>query len=89
LNSAGVEPKVFTGLTPSPHEDDLKTNTLQALASIPISMMRKFAAQSCCFIDAYDHSLNKRQAAWAAHKYRGHQVLLQDILEELDKQGVA
>jgi len=40
-------------------------------------------------MDAYDRGLNGRQVAWAARKYRGHQVLPQDILEELEKQGVA
>ena len=54
---------------PSSCEDDLKTNTLQVLASIPLSMMRKFVTQSCCFMDAYDCGLNGRQVAWAACKY--------------------
>ena len=41
------------------------------------------------FMDAYDRGLNGRQAAWAARKYRGHRVLPQDILEELEKHSVS
>ena len=52
-------------------------------------MMRKFSTRSRRFMDAYDRGLNGRQAAWAARKYRGHRVLPQDILEELEKHSVA
>jgi hypothetical protein len=51
-------------------------------------MMRKFATRSRRFIDAYDRGLDGKQAAWAARKYRGHRVLLGDILEELGKEGL-
>jgi hypothetical protein len=83
---------VYRTYPPSSREEDLEANTLQALASIPLSMMRKFTTRSCRFMDAYDHGLNGRQAAWAAHKYKGHRILPQNIvLEELEleKQGVA
>ena len=51
-------------------------------------MMGKFATGSHHFMDIYDHGWNGRQAAWAAHMYKGHRVLPQNILEELEKQGV-
>jgi len=51
-------------------------------------MMRKFATHSQWFMDAYKHGLSGRQAVWAAKKYRGHQVLLLNILEELEKEGI-
>ena len=70
-------------------EGDLEKKTLQALASIPLSMMRKIATRSRSFMDAYDCGLNGKQAAWAACKYKEHRVLPQNILEELEKQGVA
>ena len=53
-----------------------------------MQMMRKFATHSCYFMDAYDHGLSGRQAAWAARKYWGHHVLLLDIFKELGKEGV-
>lgn len=51
--------------------------------------MRKFATRSYRFMNAYEHGLDGKQAAWAAQKYRGHRVLPQNILEELGKEGLA
>ena len=39
-------------------------------------------------MDAYERGLDGRQAAWAARKYRGHQVLPESILDELEKEGI-
>ena len=36
------------------------------------------------FLDAYSRGLNGRQAAWASRKYRGHRVLPESILQELE-----
>ncbi|EJF65501.1 hypothetical protein DICSQDRAFT_50755, partial [Dichomitus squalens LYAD-421 SS1] len=41
------------------------------------------------FMDAYRRGLNGKQAAWAAKKYHSHRVLPNDILEELDREGIA
>ena len=71
----GLSQKYLQDLPPSSCKDDLKTNTLWALESILLPMMRKFVTWSCCFMDAYDHGLNGRQAAWAACKYRGRALL--------------
>lgn len=79
---------IYRTYPPSSREEDLEENTLRALASIPLPMMRRFATRSRRFMDAYDRGLNGRQAAWAARKYKGHRVLPQNILEELEKQGV-
>jgi hypothetical protein len=51
-------------------------------------MIKKFATHSRHFMDAYNHGLNGRQAAWAVRKYQGHRVLLPNIFEELGKGGV-
>ncbi|TBU33558.1 hypothetical protein BD311DRAFT_652214, partial [Dichomitus squalens] len=40
------------------------------------------------FMDAYRRGLDGKQAAWAAKKYRSHRVLPNDILEELDREGI-
>jgi hypothetical protein len=36
-------------------------------------------------MDAYVRGLNGRQAAWAARKYRGHRVLPEGIMDEIEK----
>ena len=35
-------------------------------------------------MDGYQRGLNGKQAAWANKKYRGHRVLPESILRELD-----
>ena len=72
----------------SSREDRLEDNTVTALESIPLSMMRKFSNRSLRVMDAYGRGLNGRQAAWASRKYRGHRVLPNDIMEELGKKGI-
>jgi hypothetical protein len=72
----------------SSREDHLERNMLAALEAVPLKSMRKFATRSRRFMDAYARGLNGRQAAWAARKYRGHRVLPEGILEELDKKHI-
>ncbi|KIJ45538.1 hypothetical protein M422DRAFT_166220, partial [Sphaerobolus stellatus SS14] len=43
-----------------------------------------YTNRSARFMDAYVKGLNGAQAAWAARKYRGHRVLPEDILTELE-----
>jgi hypothetical protein len=40
------------------------------------------------FMDAYRKKLNGKQAAWANKKYRGHRVIPDTILDELEKAGI-
>ncbi|KAF8202487.1 hypothetical protein BJ912DRAFT_842685 [Pholiota molesta] len=84
----GRAKSVYRTYPPSSREDDLKANTLNSLQSIPIPMIRRFATRSRRFMDAYDRGLNGVQAAWAARKYRGHRVLPENIMEELEKEGI-
>jgi hypothetical protein len=79
---------VYRTYPPSSKEEDLTRNTLSALASVPLRMMRRFATRSRRFMDAYEKGLNGKQAAWASRKYRGHRVLPNNILDELDKANV-
>jgi hypothetical protein len=79
---------VYRTYPESSREDRLEENAISALESIPLSMMRKFANRSLRFTDAYMRGLNGRQAAWASRKYRGHRVLPNSILEELEKGGI-
>jgi hypothetical protein len=44
-----------------------------------------FANRSARFMDAYDKGLNGQQAAWAARKYRGHRVLPESLMDDLEK----
>ncbi|KIL55567.1 hypothetical protein M378DRAFT_188659 [Amanita muscaria Koide BX008] len=69
----------------SSREDHLKRNALAALDAIPLESMRRFANRSRRFIDAYDKGLNGQQAAWAARKYRGHRVLPETLMNDLQK----
>ena len=36
-------------------------------------------------MDAYIKGLNGQQAAWAARKYKGHQVLPNSLMDDLEK----
>ncbi|KIK78301.1 hypothetical protein PAXRUDRAFT_164355, partial [Paxillus rubicundulus Ve08.2h10] len=49
----------------------------------------RFANRSSRFIDAYHKGLNGKQAAWANKKYRGHRVLPDSILKELNDHHIA
>jgi hypothetical protein len=84
----GRAKSVYRTYPPSSREDDLIKNTLQSLDSIPLPMIRRFATRSRRFMNAYEHGLNGKQAAWAARKYRGYRVLPQNILDELEKEGI-
>jgi len=85
----GRAKSIYRTYPPSSREEDLKANTIRSLNGIPLAMMRRFAMRSRRFMDAYDRGLNGKQAAWAARKYRGHRVLPENILEELEKEGIA
>jgi hypothetical protein len=39
-------------------------------------------------MDGYRRGLNGKQAAWASKKYRGHRVLPESIMQELDKAAI-
>jgi hypothetical protein len=39
-------------------------------------------------MDAYRKGLNGKQAAWAAKKYRGHRMIPDSILQDLEKANV-
>jgi hypothetical protein len=40
-------------------------------------------------MDAYYGGLNGKQAAWAAQKYRGHQVIPESIMDDLMKANIS
>jgi len=40
--------------------------------------------RSLRFMDAYRKGLNGKQAAWASKQYRGHRVLPETIMAELE-----
>ena len=39
-------------------------------------------------MDAYARGLNGQQAAWAAKKYKGHRVLPESLMRDLDAANV-
>ncbi|KAG2357456.1 hypothetical protein BDR07DRAFT_1420313, partial [Suillus spraguei] len=44
----------------------------------------RFSIRACRFMDAYEKGLNGKQAAWASKRYRGHRVLPDSILRDLN-----
>lgn len=85
----GRAKSVYRTYPPSSKEEDLIRNTLSSLDSIPLTMMRRFATRSRRFMDAYEKGLNGKQAAWASRKYRGHRVLPNNLLDELEKENIS
>jgi hypothetical protein len=88
IEEDNIAESIYRTYPESSREDQLEVNTVTALESIPLSMMRKFSNRSQRFMDAYSRGLNGRQAAWASRKYRGHRVLPNNIMEGLGKQGI-
>jgi hypothetical protein len=54
-----------------------------------ISLINRYAQQSCKFMHAYYHGLNGKQAAWASKKYRGHRVLPESLMNDLEKAAIS
>ncbi|EPQ50851.1 hypothetical protein GLOTRDRAFT_108476 [Gloeophyllum trabeum ATCC 11539] len=72
----------------SSSEADLERNVIAALDAVPLVTMRKFSTRAFRFMDAYCKGLSGKQAAWASKKYRGHRVLPNSILQELERAGI-
>lgn len=81
----GYAKRIYRMNPESSREDVLERNTLAALDAVPLESMRRFANRSRRFIDAYSRGLTGSQAAWAARKYRGHRVLPESIMDDLEK----
>ncbi|KAG1835846.1 hypothetical protein F4604DRAFT_1623007 [Suillus subluteus] len=80
----GYAKRIYRQYPTSSKEVDLERNVLSALESVPLDSMRRFSTRACRFMDAYHKGLNGKQAAWASKKYRGHRVLPDSILHDLD-----
>ncbi|QRV83075.1 DDE superfamily endonuclease [Ceratobasidium sp. AG-Ba] len=80
----GAAKRVYRDSPSSSSEADLRQNMLRALDSVKLESIRRFAARSRRFVHAYGHGLSGSQAAWAAKKYRGHRVIPDTLLENLD-----
>ncbi|THU80339.1 hypothetical protein K435DRAFT_695885, partial [Dendrothele bispora CBS 962.96] len=80
--------RVYRLCPESSKEEDLLRNTLGALEMYLFKFHIRFSTKTYHFMDAYAHGLNGRQAAWAASKYRGHCVLPDGIMAELEKENV-
>ncbi|KAG2078385.1 hypothetical protein BDR04DRAFT_1124254 [Suillus decipiens] len=72
----------------SSKEVNLKHNVLTVLDSVPLDAIHRFSTQSLRFMDAYCKGLNGKQAAWASKRYRGHRVLPETIMAELETAGL-
>ena len=63
-------------------------SVLSYCTNISVNLSR-FSIRSRRFMDGYQRGLNGKQAAWASKKYRGHRVLPESIMRELDKAHIA
>ncbi|KAF9219452.1 hypothetical protein BS17DRAFT_858841 [Gyrodon lividus] len=73
----------------SSKEEDLERNVVDALQSVTLDHMRKYACWARHFMNTYRMGLTGRQAAWASKKYQGHRVLPNLILDELEKANIS
>ncbi|KAJ7156124.1 hypothetical protein C8R43DRAFT_834614, partial [Mycena crocata] len=71
----GYAKQIYRMFPASSSEADLQENMLEALESVPLVSMRRFAVRSSRFADAYHRGLDGVDAAWANKKYRGHRTL--------------
>ncbi|KAE9408078.1 hypothetical protein BT96DRAFT_808637, partial [Gymnopus androsaceus JB14] len=58
-------------------------NTLEVLELVPLLSIHPSFNHSMWFMDVYARGINGSQASWAAHKYKGHRILPESILNEL------
>ena len=79
----GYAKRIYHLNPPSSGEDHLEKNAFASLEAVPLKSMR-----SRRFMDAYERGLNRRQAAWAARRYKGHRVLPNEIMEELGSNNI-
>ncbi|KAG0707193.1 hypothetical protein DFH29DRAFT_797183, partial [Suillus ampliporus] len=84
----GHAKRVYCQMPPSASEEDLAKNVVDALESVAVEQMQKYARCSRRFMDTYKKGLTGKQVAWASKKYRGHRVLPYTILAELEKAGL-
>ncbi|XP_006456634.1 hypothetical protein AGABI2DRAFT_77787, partial [Agaricus bisporus var. bisporus H97] len=68
-------------------EEEMEKQINEALASVPLVTMKRFATRSLRFIDAYRHGLSGRQAMWASRRYCSHRVLPDSLMDELEMSG--
>ena len=55
----------------------------EALDSVSVKQIRRYARRSFRYMDAYRKGLNAKQAEYAVRKYKSHRVIPCNILEEL------
>ncbi|KAJ6468023.1 hypothetical protein C8R47DRAFT_990261 [Mycena vitilis] len=71
----------------SSKEEDLERNIKEALDSVSLKVMRRYANRSLRFLDAYRHGLTGKWAAYAMKKYHGHRVLPDNLFDDLRAEG--
>ncbi len=67
--------------------NDLLTQVLEVLISVPVTTIRKFARKSWRYMDAYNKGLEGRITEWAVNKYKSYRRLpdnIERIMDELD-----
>ncbi|KAF7351880.1 hypothetical protein MVEN_01149600 [Mycena venus] len=83
----GASKRVYRMKPASSKEEDLERNVIDALDSVSLKVMRRYANRSLRFLDAYRRGLNGRWAAYVAKEYRGHRVLPNNLFDGLRAKG--
>ncbi|KAH7336866.1 hypothetical protein B0J17DRAFT_561687, partial [Rhizoctonia solani] len=69
----GYAKQKYRDMPPSNKESVSKKNMLEAIDSVPLLSMRKFAARTQRFIDAYASGSSGAEAIkWATKEFKGH-----------------
>ncbi|KAF9035602.1 hypothetical protein BJ165DRAFT_1562433 [Panaeolus papilionaceus] len=84
----GYAKRKYRMLPASSKDEDLERNVVSCMDDIPLLTIRRFAIRALRFMDAYRKGLNGNQAAWASKKYRGHRIIPDSILADLEKAGI-
>ena len=100
----GHAKRVYRMNPPSKAEADLERNALEALDEITLHQMQRYdpslypmlpdslmSHPKLCkdFMEAYSKGLDGKQAAWATKKYKGHRVLPDTLIQDLDTGGLS
>ncbi|KAF8884751.1 hypothetical protein CPB84DRAFT_151904 [Gymnopilus junonius] len=73
--------------TPKTHDmKEMEENIKNALDSVPLLQIQRYANRAARFISAYVQGLSGPEAAWANRKYHGHRTLPPDIASKLKKE---
>jgi hypothetical protein len=81
----GYAKRLYRVMPESSREDVLLRNALEALDSVPLACMRRFANRADRFSDSYRIGLTGATLMWATRKYHGHRVLPDTLMDDMEE----